>query len=236
MPRFKKYFTPAEAKRTLPLVRKIVNDIDLFVFDLDGTLTDSARTIHLTVNETFKRMGFHYSISYEELHGRIGAHFQDIFDDLSIVVSDLEFFIDTFKQIYFEFIESTELYPNVVEVLSELKKQKKKITLLTTKGQWQADKIIDLLELRKYFDFIMGRREGHEHKPSPEPLLFICGQLNVKPENTLMIGDTELDIQCGKNAGAKTCAVTYGYRAKNFLISEKPDLLLDDLMELIKLF
>lgn len=213
-----------------------MNNIDLFVFDLDGTLTDSAKTIHLTVNETFKRMGFGYSISYDELHGRIGAHFQDIFDDLNIVVPDLEFFIDTFKQIYFEFIGSTTMYPNVVEVLSQLKKKKKKIALLTTKGQWQADKIIDILELRQYFDFIMGRREGHEHKPSAEPLLFICQQLEINPGNCMMVGDTELDIQCGKNAGAVTCAVTYGYRAKNYLINEKPDLAADDLMELIKLF
>lgn len=213
-----------------------MNNIDLFVFDLDGTLTDSAETIHLTVNETFKRMGFGYSISYDELHGRIGAHFQNIFDDLDIVVPDLEFFIDTFKQIYFEFIGSTAIYPNVIEVLSELKKQKKKIAVLTTKGQWQADKIIDIFELRQYFDFIMGRREGHEHKPSPEPLRFICEQLKVKPENCMIVGDTELDIQCGKNAGAVTCAVTYGYRAKPFLICEQPDLMADELMELIKLF
>lgn len=209
------------------------NSIDLFVFDLDGTLTDSAETIHLTVNETFKRMGFDYAIRFEDLHGKIGAHFQNIFDDLNIVVDDLEFFIDNFKKIYFEYIDSTKLYPHVVETLSELKLRNKKISLLTTKGQWQADKILDILKLQDHFDFIMGRREGHEHKPSPEPLLFICEQLNVHPAKTMIVGDTEFDIQCGKSAGAKSCAVTFGYRSRKKLESFEPDLIIDSLTELL---
>lgn len=209
------------------------NEIELFVFDLDGTLTDSAETIYLTVNETFKRMGFNYFIHYDDLHGRIGAHFQDIFDDLNITVPDLEFFIDNFKKIYFEFINSTKLYPHAVDTLIKLEKNKKKIALLTTKGQWQADKIIEIFSLQHHFDFIMGRREGHEHKPSPEPLLFICSQLNVEPSRTIIVGDTELDIQCGKNAGAKTCAVTYGYRDRDGLSIFQPDLIIDSLTDLI---
>ncbi len=51
----------------------------------------------------------------------------------------------------------------------------------------------------------MGRRDGLAHKPSPEPLLYICKELQIDPSKTIMIGDTELDIQCGKNAGSKTC-------------------------------
>ena len=75
----------------------------------------------------------------------------------------------------------------------------------------------------------MGRRDGLAHKPSPEPLLHICKELNVKPAETLMVGDTELDIQCGKSAGSKTCGVLYGYRTKIQLEKEKPDFLISGL-------
>jgi phosphoglycolate phosphatase-like HAD superfamily hydrolase len=80
----------------------------------------------------------------------------------------------------------------------------------------------------------MGRRDGLAHKPSPEPLLFICKELTLNPSETLMIGDTELDIQCGKNADAKTCGVLYGYRTKDQLEKEKPDFLISGLSELKK--
>ncbi len=81
----------------------------------------------------------------------------------------------------------------------------------------------------------MGRRDGLAHKPSPEPLLFICKELKIDPTATLMVGDTELDIQCGKNAGSKTCGVLYGYRIKSQLEKEKPDYLISGLNELEKI-
>ncbi len=80
----------------------------------------------------------------------------------------------------------------------------------------------------------MGRRDGLAHKPSPEPLLVICKDLQVKPSETLMVGDTELDIQCGKNADSNTCGVLYGYRTKDQLEKEKPDYIISGLNELVK--
>ena len=75
----------------------------------------------------------------------------------------------------------------------------------------------------------MGRRNGIAHKPSPEPLLFICKNVNVGAENSIIVGDTELDIICGKNAGAVTCGVTYGYRTKESLLQNNPDYLIEEI-------
>jgi phosphoglycolate phosphatase-like HAD superfamily hydrolase len=81
----------------------------------------------------------------------------------------------------------------------------------------------------------MGRRLGIAHKPAPDMLLHICDELQSKPNETIIIGDTELDIECGKNAEALTCGVSYGYRTKEFLISLKPDFVIDDLKEVLSL-
>jgi phosphoglycolate phosphatase-like HAD superfamily hydrolase len=82
----------------------------------------------------------------------------------------------------------------------------------------------------------MGRRDGMAHKPSSEPLLKICESLNISSVKTLMIGDTELDIQCGKNANSKTCGVSYGYRTREQIEFENPDYIISELNELINLF
>ena len=162
----------------------------------------------------------------------IGKHFADIFLELNINDVDFEEFISVYKALYFDFIDSSYLYEGVKETLDFLKSKKIKVSLLTTKGQGQADKIIDHFKLTNSFDYIMGRRDGLAHKPSPEPLMYICKELSVEPAETLMVGDTELDIQCGKNAGAKTCGVLYGYRTKDQIEKEKPDINISNLVEL----
>lgn len=75
--------------------------------------------------------------------------------------------------------------------------------MLTTKAQDQAENISIHFDLTKYLDVIEGRKIGIPIKPAPHQLIKICNKLNVNPENTLMIGDTELDILCGKMPGQK---------------------------------
>lgn len=212
-----------------------MKNIELLVFDLDGTLTESSETIYQTTLKTFEHFGRTVYLPKEELDKRIGEHFQTIFDDLNIKVDDIEEFINVYKTLYFNFINTTKLYPGVEEVLSTLNKKRKKIALLTTKGQEQAQNILHHFKLEKYFDAIMGRRKGIKVKPSPEPLLHICNSLSVFPSQAIMIGDSELDVRCGKNAGAKTCAVTWGYRSKVILEKEKPDYIAENVFNLLSI-
>jgi phosphoglycolate phosphatase/pyrophosphatase PpaX len=202
-------------------------------FDLDGTLVDSRETIIKSTISALGTLNIPHKFNHEKFSNMIGLHFNDIFNEFNISVPDFDSFINIYKSDYFKYISDSVLYDGVNEVLKELTGKKIKISLLTTKGQDQADKLIDHFELRKYFTFVMGRRDGLQHKPSPESLLFICKEISVQPENTLMVGDTELDILCGKNAGAKTCAVSYGYRTENQLKENKPDFFINDLLELI---
>jgi HAD superfamily hydrolase (TIGR01549 family) len=146
---------------------------------------------------------------------------------MNIPVSDFEEFIKVYKNNYFLFIEDSELYPDVSDVLEFLSQNGFKISLLTTKAQDQAEKIIEHFNLSKYFNVIMGRRNGIEHKPSPEPLLLICDELNINPGESLIVGDTEMDILCGQNANVKTCAVTHGYRSEESILEHNPDFIVE---------
>jgi HAD superfamily hydrolase (TIGR01549 family) len=202
-------------------------------FDLDGTLIKSDKTIYRSTLKALEYLNINGRIDQKKFNQMIGMHFVDIFEVMEIDVPDFDEFIGIYKSHYFDFIDESVLYPNIEETLSLIRdKMDIKISLLTTKGQDQAEKIINYFYLNKYFDFIMGRKEGIAHKPSAEPLLIICNELNVNSANTMMVGDTEIDISCGKNAGAVTCAVSYGYRSEDTLLNHKPNFIFNSVIEL----
>jgi HAD superfamily hydrolase (TIGR01549 family) len=212
---------------------QLANSINHFCFDLDGTLVDSNKTIYEATSATLKTLNIKFDVDEKDYVHLIGKHFVDIFKALNISIPDFDLFINIYKKKYFDFMIYSSLYNGVETTLAELKNRGIKISLLTTKLQEQADKIIEHFNLSKYFDLVMGRREGIAHKPAAEPLLIICKELNIDVKSTLMIGDTELDIQCGKNAGANTCAVLYGYRKKELLEIEQPDFMVSEINELM---
>lgn len=201
-------------------------------FDMDGTLVCSHKTIYHTMMHTLKLFNVEKEIPEEEFNKLIGHHFGDIFPLFGIYLDDVEEFINEFKKHYFEYIDDSYLYPGVVEILEELKKRGIKVSVVTTKAQEQVEKILRHFSINQYFNCVMGRRPGINHKPSPEPLLIACCEIGVKPEDSLIIGDAELDVQCGKAAGAKTVSVTYGYREKEILALEEPDFIIDNLISL----
>lgn len=201
-------------------------------FDLDGTLVDSKNTILESTKAALDKLNISYDIPIDAFTNMIGMHFVDIFEELKINVPDFEKFISIYKALYFDFMDSSYLYPGVQQTLHYLNENNIKVSLLTTKAQDQADKIIDHFELRSMFQYVMGRRDGIGYKPSPEPLLHICKELKVEPNETLVVGDTELDIMCGKNTGAKTCGVLYGYRTKEQIEKERPDFIISGLNDL----
>ena len=203
------------------------------VFDLDGTLVKSHETIYEATVKTLEKLNLQTGLDKEVFYNLLGHHFKDIFDECNIEVPDVEYFINVYKDLYFDFIGESALYDNVEYILEELKKKKIKTGLLTTKGQEQAEKISAHFNIEKFLDVIEGRKNGIAIKPDPAQLIKICKEVNVDPFNTLMVGDTELDILCGKNASSKTCAVSYGYRKIEDLKKYQPDFLIDDLKEIL---
>lgn len=210
--------------------------LKLAVFDLDGTLTNSSETIYQTAIQTFNKLGLKVNLPKNELDKRIGAHFGEIFEELGIKVDDLENYIEIYKSLYIDFIEHTTLYPGVTDLLNFLVEKEIKVALLTTKAQTQAEMILEHFQLKKYFNYVMGRRPNIPHKPSPEPLKIILNELNVNPSEAIMIGDTEYDSRCGKSANAHTCLVTYGYRTEAQLKNESPDYLVNSISAIIQIF
>lgn len=207
--------------------------IHLVVFDLDGTIVRSHENIYKAMIASLLKLNIFVNVDKEKFYQMIGAHFEDIFKEMNIPVTDFNVFIKYYKEFYFHFIDSSILYPNVKETIKLLNENGIKVALLTTKAQDQAELNLKHFKMIEMFNYVMGRRPGLGHKPSPEPLLKICEDLGVSPIETIIVGDSELDILCGKSAGSRTCAVTYGYRTREELEKHTPDFIIDDFAEII---
>jgi HAD superfamily hydrolase (TIGR01549 family) len=212
-----------------------MNNIELFVFDLDGTLVSSHKTIFLATKLAFAELNYNYKLDEEKFQQLIGYHFNDIFKEFNITDINFDNFITAYRDYYEQILDTSTLFPNVEILLKYLSSKRKKIALLTTKRQDQAEYILEYFNLTKYFDVVCGKKENLPNKPNPTQLLQIVTSLKVNVSETVMIGDTEIDIRTGKNANTKTIAVTFGYRKLEKLKIENPDFLIHDLSDLIKM-
>ncbi|MBV6444820.1 MAG: Phosphoglycolate phosphatase [Ignavibacteriaceae bacterium] len=220
----------------LKLKHEIMKKYKLAVFDMDGTLFDSIDTIYNAAIDTFEKLGMkNVEFPRDKFSAKIGGHFADIFEEFGIEVPDVEHYIDVYKDIYFNHIDDTKFYPGIPELLTDLKNSGAQLALLTTKNQFQTERIADKFGLHEWFGYLMGRKQGVKIKPDPEPLEIIIDHFATAKADTVMIGDSEFDIGCGHNAGVDTIAAGYGYRNREFLLRLKPTFFAADVSELRRL-
>ena len=112
--------------------------IKCIVFDLDGTLVKSHKTIYKSTVKTLEKLNLQTNLDEYKFYNLLGHHFADIFEECNIEVPDVEYFIKIYKSIYFDFINDSHLYDNAISLFKELKKRKIKTGLLTTKGHDQG--------------------------------------------------------------------------------------------------
>ncbi len=206
----------------------------LLFFDLDGTIVNSMYDIGDAMNHTYRTFG-HPEISYEEIPAMVGGGIRKLLVDAFGEEADIDYIHKIFYDYYTQhYVDKTRPYPNVETALQKLDFIPKAI--FSNKPHRFTTGIIDKLALKKYFIYVQGARpELYQNKPDPSGILYGLSQLNIRPQETLFIGDSTHDIQAGKAAGTDTCAVTYGYRSKDTLLAEKPNYIIDDLSELIDL-
>ena len=116
-------------------------------FDLDGTLIDSKITILKSTLAALRKLNIEASLPEDKFITMIGMHFIDIFDEFNIDVPDFNKFISVYKSFYFNFIDDSIPFPGTADVLKHFDEKGIKTSLLTTKAQDQADKIINHFSL-----------------------------------------------------------------------------------------
>lgn len=126
-------------------------------------------------------------------------------------------------------LDNTVTYPGIREALGEL--GERKLAVLTNKPANFSRRMLEGLGIARYFSFIYGGDSFAQKKPDPVGIRTLMSDTGTLPRETLIVGDSDTDVLTGRNVGAWTCGVTYGFGAHT-LEETPPDLVLGDLRDL----
>jgi phosphoglycolate phosphatase len=206
--------------------------IKIILFDLDGTLIDSSVDICNALNYAIEGTGIN-PVSVSRTITLIGEGVSRLIEKLLKAENcnaDKELLLKRYLEYYSAHMaDNTPLYPGVKDTLEALGEYRK--VIITNKRQDASAKILDTLGIAVYFDFIAGSDTTPGKKPSPIPIQFVLEKFAIKPEEAVIIGDSNFDIEAGKAAGIKTIAVTYGYRPVDAL--QQADYIVDKMPDVI---
>ncbi len=215
----------------------------LLLFDLDGTLIDSAPDLALAVNHTLLTLN-RSTFSENIIRSWVGNGATTLVKRALSGKSDIDSTIDEelFEQalnIFLNFYKenlcvATKTYPNVVSTLSTLHAKGYHLTIVTNKPFDFIEPILKGLNLSHLFEFFIGGDSLNTRKPNPESLLYICNKLDIPIESSLMIGDSKNDILAAKEASMECIGVSYGYNYGEDINLYKPDIVIDDFGSLLE--
>ncbi|MGR3317417.1 MAG: HAD family hydrolase [Candidatus Anammoxibacter sp.] len=210
--------------------------LDLIIFDLDGTLINSKDDIANAVNHMLTELGLN-RIENKIIYSYVGKGVPKLVER-SLTEKHLDKFdeaVSLFKKYYAEhLLDITTLYPNVKDILNHFRNKKKAV--VTNKDQSYSLPILKELGIFNCFDKLLYGDSVANKKPHPEAIYTVIKELEVGKNRSLMVGDTNADITAGKNAKIHTCGLTYGFGSKEELQTADAELIIDDIIDLKRHF
>ena len=233
----------------------------LIIFDFDGTLGNTRRTIVTTMQMTIKELQLP-GRSEDECAATIGQPlvgcFKALFPDLQ--AEQIQLCTDTYRRIFNENQRTIkpQAFPHVVETLSVLKEQGFTLTIASSRSHASLSELTKDMGIAESISYLIGADDVKKAKPEPDPVLNTLSamngrssesrracsdgrvvtdedEVNYKASETLVVGDMAVDIQMGANAGAKTCGVTWGNGTRKELQEAGADYIIDNIEELIEI-
>ncbi len=188
--------------------------VSTILFDLDGTLVDTAPDLGYALNLQLKKHGkkplSDAAIRPFASHGSRGL----IGLGFGITPADDHFIAmrDDYLSIYDTvFTRSPVLLPGIADLLQAIENRDLKWGIVTNKPRRFTVPLIESMGLHKRAACVVSGDDAPQPKPSPATLLLACEKIGVKPESCIYVGDAERDIQAGKAAGMKTVVALFGY-------------------------
>ncbi len=216
---------------------------DLVLFDLDGTLVDTAPDLAWSVDATLQQLDLPIC-GEDKIRGWIGGGIERLMKraltndingqpDTGLYENALSIFMD----IYFDNVcERSRIYPGVNAALSYLQAGDYKIGCVTNKAGHFANKLLKSIGLYDEFAIIVSGDTLPVKKPNPQPLLHAADYFSIKADAALMVGDSVTDINAARAAGFQILCVPYGYNMGRDIHDLKPDAVVETLADLEYLF
>lgn len=187
-----------------------------YLFDLDGTLVDTAPDLMRALNHVLGDAGLPLVDEAKTRHW-VGHGVRAMLNaalehhDADASTARLDALFDACLAYYGEHIADHSVpYPAVVDTLDGLARRVP-LAVVTNKPTDLSERLLDALDLRRFFASVVGRGSTPNHKPDAEPALYACDQLGVEPREALFVGDSATDVKCARAAGCDVVLYRYGY-------------------------
>lgn len=207
------------------------------IFDLDGTLVDSAPDIAIAANSAFAPLGVP-PFAIDDIKAMIGGG-SAVLIERAVKAAGLPYTPESHAEILSRFMgvykavsaQGRGLYPGVIDVLVALRAAGMKTALCTNKPAPVTDIAVAALGLAAHFDYVLGASDRIAKKPDAAMLHDCCRTLDVHPREAVMVGDSGADNGAARAAGCKIVLVDFGY-SKVPVSSMGPDAVISHLSEL----
>ncbi len=213
----------------------------LVIFDLDGTLFNTTMAMAACGNYALEHLGM-MPLAPEKYARFSGGSVKAFICSVLSAAGDKECEnYDAFWRLYLEKNSSlTERdnvpYEGIEVVLSKLKRLGVRLAVLSNKDEASCIPIVENAFGKGFFDRIFGGKEGVPAKPDPTVAFALMKEFDLCAEECLYIGDTEIDMQTGNNAGLDTVAALWGYREREELECFSPAYLFEKPLDILSLF
>ena len=178
------------------------------LFDLDGTLIDSGAIILASFKHATRTV-LRREIPETELAALVGG--SNIYDQMrAIDHAQAEELVRVYREHNEPLHEELEAFEGVEHVLAELKRQRRRLGIVTAKRRQTVELAFAVLPLERYFDAVVTSDMTDRHKPDPAPVLAALELLEAKAADAAFVGDSPFDVGAGKAAGVYTVAVAWG--------------------------
>lgn len=191
--------------------------LSTIIFDLDGTLINTAPDVRLAVNRTLALFS-DKQINPAEIYELIGHGARFMLEgalkkvNITPSASDIQYALDYYLASYqADPVVETQIYPNVIDVLTDLKNANLQLAICTNKPSIMTHIVLEKLNLKHFFDLISSGDEVENPKPHADHLLGILKKMNRTIDEAVMIGDSNVDKMSAMNASIPFIGVSYGY-------------------------
>lgn len=211
--------------------------MNTYIFDFDGTLANSLPSIAYFANKALNKYGLP-SIPEERYKKLVGNGAVNL---TKRMLKEVDADPDLFDKVYHEYCDTydqnfsylTEPYEGIVDMLKELKKQGCKTAIVSNKPDITTKKICEEL-FGDLIDICRGQLEGCPIKPDPTAVFEVIEQLGADKDKCVYCGDTNTDMETGKNAGLYTVGVLWGFRDLDEIKSGQPQMIVSHPSEILK--
>ena len=213
----------------------------LLIFDLDGTLVNSAPDLALALNLMLQELGKE-PFSDEIIHTWVGNGAQTLVKralsgsvDIDSTIDEALFHraLERFLALYKAHLcVKSHLYEGVKESLEYLHVKGFTLAIVTNKPSAFVAPLLDSLGVASLFSLSVGGDDLKRKKPHPDPLLHVCSKLHVDIKHTIMVGDSKNDILAAKGCGMQSVGVTYGYNYGEDIALYNPDYVINQFKDI----